>query len=231
MQSTNVTVVYIIRPSDGIPQDGPGQPGLLSSDIFNNTITESSANSLFFDYGGGTARLRTFNVFGNTLSSAEEDGINISLDGGAELRFVISGNTISDNADDGILIDRETGASGTYIIQANTFSNNGGDGIEGTNDNSSSAPSLIGLFSNVFTGSAEDDVEFTAVNGAADLCFDIEQNSFSSNVSFNPEVGNTFTVEQFTAGLNTINTFLSGATVTTSGAAIVNAADGDCGIE
>ena len=184
-------------------------------------------------YASGISRtsdVQMINLFGNTISASDGDGINIHLFANATLRLVASNNTISGNNDDGLYIDRGQTADGTFILQSNQFTDNGGDGIEGIIQNGGMTGLFeVGLFDNIFTNSTEDDVEFNAIDGSAEACFDIERNTFSSNVSLNPQSGNTFIVEQFNTGLNTINTFLSGS-VTTSGNAIVNAANGDCDI-
>ncbi|MCA9779128.1 MAG: hypothetical protein KC800_20510, partial [Candidatus Eremiobacteraeota bacterium] len=207
-----------------------GGGGTINADIFNNSFTGSGVTNLLLDFVGGPGYPKTIKLFSNTLTGSDDDGIQISLIANATLRLVASDNTISGSADDGIFIDRQQTADGTFIIQNNQFTNNGGDGIEGMIQNGGMTGLFeVGLFDNIFTNSNEDDVEFSAINGAAEACFDIERNTFSSNVSLNPQSSNTFIVEQFNAGLNTINTFLSGS-VTTSGNAIVNAANGDCDI-
>ena len=201
--------------------------GQLLADVYNNSVSECGENNILLR--GESGAEGTVNAFGNIVSRAGGDGVRLDFTGGSVMRYVVSGNSISGSADDGVLIDRLTGGAGTALIQGNTFADNAGNGVEGSLINGSSFdPQEVGLRDNTFTGSGGDDVRFNLSQGSFTACFDISNNIFSSNLSLTQIHSVIVNVERLDEGLDTINSFLSGAP-TVTGPNVSSSAD--CSID
>ncbi|NET59577.1 MAG: hypothetical protein F6K47_26545 [Symploca sp. SIO2E6] len=195
-------VMIIGEPTGGLPTTAPPRADITISGntVQNNGVNTANSTSNEIRGDGirifleGDALVNRLDINNNTITSNQDDGIQISQGelttgitgngGTSELRnATISGNTIEDQVQQGINF-RAAGGTADLVIENNpSISQNGGEGIAifAAGNNASTAQINANVRFNTLTDNPPSGLFGTVINGG-NLCIDL--NSNNSNTGY-----------------------------------------------